>query len=464
MTGHQRQHRPPPGKRPAPHRAPAGKSRPASPLQRAVGNSAVGDAPAVPFPLPVGPVPTPPKAYTLDLVIDGKERNHPNLAAAQARERLLYYWRECQQDLDLYRKLHQELIDQRREHYVAGYWSEHLGRVELPDIEMWNEIGRGSLAQARDALSSPDAVLHRQWEENEATIDRHLPAALRNNPMMQQALAFDADLMRIERATAALERGSNDLRDAWRRIEVYQGGVERGAGRAITGIKVTIAVLGAAASGGGTTFAGQGAGLVARSATSALTAGGIGTVTEVFTQYGEIRIGARTEFDVGGIVKRGVADTVLGFVGGVAGGKFAGALKGSVARWVTGLSKAQMAAFGLTEQEILSRTTSAVLEWAAGVGVTPLTTATGAVMHRALNGEWEIHNFDEFAAHVFDDMITNAVTSAAMISAEHAFTTAPRGGGGGSTSSGSSGGGSSGGGSSGGQARASPSAGGGGRR
>jgi hypothetical protein len=388
--------------------------------------------------LDLPPVPAPLKAYTVDLVIDGKERSYPNLSPVQARERLLFYWRQCHQDLDLFRHLHQELIDQRREHRTAGFWAEHLGHVELPDIEMWNEIGRGSLSVATTALDTKDEVLHRQYDEYESQVDRGLPESLRNNPLMQQALAFDPDQMRIEQATRALEQASRDLQEAWNRIEVYQGGVEKGASRAITGIRVSIVLLSAAASGGGVAFAGRGAGLIARSGAVALTAGGLGATTEAFTQYGEIRIGARTEFDIGGIVKRGVTDTVVGFVGGVAGGKFADVLKGSVARWVSGLPKGQLAALGITEEQILGKATSVILEWAGGVSATPLTTVTGAAMQRALTGKSSIQTFGDFASQVFDDMITSGVLSAAMISTDHALASVLPGGSGGSTTGGGS--------------------------
>jgi hypothetical protein len=436
MTGHQRHRHPPPGvrktpprRKPAPEPKPP-KKRAVPPVQRAVGNTALAPLP----PLDLPPTPAPLKAYTVDLVIDGKERSYPNLSPVQARERLLFYWRQCHQDLDLFRHLHQELIDQRREHRTAGFWAEHLGHVELPDIEMWNEIGRGSLSAATTALDTKDEALHRQYDEYESQVDRNLSESLRNNPLMQQALAFDPDQMRIEQATRALEQASRDLQEAWNRVEVYQGGVEKGASRAVTGIRVSIVVLSAAASGGGVGFAGRGAGLLARSGAVALTAGGLGATTEAFTQYGEIRIGARTEFDIGGIVKRGVTDTVVGFVGGVAGGKFADVLKGSVARWVSGLPKGQLAALGITEEQILGKATTVILEWAGGVGATPLTTVTGAAMQRALTGKSSIHTFGDFASQVFDDMLTSGIMSAAMISTDHALASVlPGRSGGGST-------------------------------
>ncbi|MEU7873002.1 hypothetical protein [Dactylosporangium sp. NPDC049140] len=453
-------HEEPRGKRAAPaHRAPARKHdrKPAADprvpaLHRAAGNTAVADRSAAPPPAPLTfTSDTPqPKSYTVDLFIDGKVRSYPNLSAEQARERLLFYWRQCHHDLDLFRKLHNDHIVERREHRTAGFWSETFGGAVLPDLDMWNKIGSGTLSAAIQALSTDDDVLRREWEQNEAASDRGLSDDVRNLPLMRAALAFDPDRMRIEKSARLLERASVELQNSWNLIATYEDGVQRGAGRAITGIKVSIAVLSAAASGGGVAFAGRGAGLLAKSAASALTSGGLGVATETFTQIGELRIGARTEFDVGRIAKRGVTDTVTGFVSAVAGGAFGKALKGAVGRWLAKMSKAEMAALGLTEDELLGRAMATVLDWSAGVGATPLSTATAVALKRALDGQWQVHNFDEFATQVFDDMLSNAVMSAAMISTEHALSSAAPGKGGGAGGGSSSGGGSSGGGSSGG--------------
>src|SRR5690606_7602306 len=117
-----------------------------------------------------------------------------------------------------------------------------------------------------------------------------------------------------------LEEGSRRLEHAWGLLEEYSEGTVRGAERAITGIKVSIVVLSAAATGGAGGFAGQGAGLAARSGVTALTGAGLGMAEETFTQIGEMRIDARTEFDFGKIAKRGAKDVVAGFIGGVVAG------------------------------------------------------------------------------------------------------------------------------------------------
>lgn len=360
------------------------------------------------------PIPVQPKAYDVSLVVDGKPVHYPGLPPAVAIKRLLGIWLTCHHDLDLYRKLHSEFLEQRREHWVAGFWSDTFGGVSLPDVDMWNEIGRGPLADAKQALDATDEVLHEQWLRNEASVDRGIPDELKNNPYIKQALEFDATQMRVEGAARHLETGSRQLAAGWAQIQKWIEGSEKGAERAISGIRVAITVLSAAATAEGATFAGEGAGLIGKSFFSAVTGGGIGMATETATQIGEMRIDARSEFDFGKIVKRGAKDTAANFVGAMIGGKFTDALKGGLSRWVTGLSAAQRTAFGVTDDEILGNATRMFVEWAAGVGSTPFTTLTGATMDRLLNGHWN-GSWSDFAGQVLDDMRTGGILSAVLI-------------------------------------------------
>ncbi|WP_217912776.1 hypothetical protein [Miltoncostaea marina] len=395
------------------------------PLQQGAGNAAVArllsrePAAAPSAPVPAYPQPTfpregeppagpPPKAYEIAIVLSGRAYTLPPLPAAEAVRRLENFWRGLHESLDHGRGHHLDLLEHRREHWIAGFWSDTLGGVELPDLEMWNEVGRGPLQAAKAALEASDQVMRARWERNEAAIDRGLPDALRTSPLMAEALAFDATEERIAAAVRHLEEGSRQLDRCWERIAEYSEGTIRGGGRAITGIKVSIVVMSAAATGGAGGTLGQGAGLAARSGLTAATGAGLGMAEEAFTQVGEMRIGARDEFDFGRIAKRGAKDVVAGFVGGVVAGRFSDAVRGRLAQWVTGLSDEALATYGVAREELLTGAERFFAEWVGGIGASPFSTTAQVLMDRALEGRWQVRSFGDFAGLVVDDMAQGA--------------------------------------------------------
>ena len=100
-----------------------------------------------------------------------------------------------------------------------------------------------------------------------------------------------------------------------------------------------------------------------------------------------MRIGERADwdFDFGKIAKRGVKDTVTAFVGAVVGGKFSSVLGGKYTKWVYGLDETMLASQGLTKDMLLGKGEQLVIDWVAGLGASPFTTASSTAMSLALD-------------------------------------------------------------------------------
>src|SRR5262249_52973019 len=148
-------------------------------------------------------------------------------------------------------------------------------------------------------------------------------------------------------------------------------------------IKITIVVLSAVAGGAGAAFAPAGAGIATQAAYGAATMGFVGAVEETASQLGEIHYGLREHFDVKGLGKRVTRDVVLGFVGGVIGGKFSQVLKKGLGGWIKTVSDAELAAAGLTREKLLTNYERLFMEWVGGsLGSSPFTTTAGAVLDK----------------------------------------------------------------------------------
>ena len=367
-------------------------------------------------------VAAPERRYTFEVTVEGKPTHFRNLTPAQAVERLRVIWRVVHSDLDDGRRENLKLQQRREEHRTAGFWSDLFGGTEVPDPTMWDEVGRGSLSEVMTVLNSTDAVLKERWAQGEAASDRNLPPELQSNPMMQAALAFDATEEKIKYATALLERATRELNERRQRMDDYVDASNRGAQRMVTGIKVTIVVLSAAAGGAGAEFAGAEAGLLSQAAYGAGTMGIVGAADEAATQLGEMRIGERDHFDVARLGKRAVRDVVTGFVGGVVGGRFSQVLKGRLGAWASGLSDEAIAASGLTREQLLTNGERLFAEWVAGsVASSPFTTTAGHLMDLALDGKLKVHTFGEFARSVLDDMMQSAALGGFLTYAGHAM-------------------------------------------
>lgn len=408
-------------------------------LQRTAGNAAVARlmrVPAAPAQEQVRVVERPPtipepgvhyvigrpeRRYDFEVTIHAQPLHFRELTPQEVVTKLRMVWRLAHDDLDDGRKENERLVQRRKDHNVAGYWSDLLGGVDVPDPDLWNAVGRGPLAGVRTLLDSTEAELKTRWAVNEAASDRNLSPELERNPLMQAALAFDATQERIKAATALLERAASDLRECQRRLDDYVKGSTEGAARAITGIKITIVVLTAAAGGEGAEFAGEGAGIVGKAFASAGTSAFLGVSGEFFTQVGEMRIGEREHFDIAKIAKVGAKDFVTMFVGGVVGGKFSKVLQDRLGGWVYGLSEETLATYGLTRAKLLSNAERLFAEWIAGIGATPFATTAGALTDRALDGKFHAETLGDFGRQVLDDMISSGKMGGLLVYGNHAL-------------------------------------------
>ena len=190
------------------------------------------------------------RRYDFEVTIHGESRMQLRyLTPEQAVDRLRAVWRLCHDDLDTGRAENERLVKRREDHWVAGFWSDTFGGVEVPDPDMWNEVGRGPLAAVMQVLNSTEAALKQTWARSAG---EHRPEP-RSRAREQPVHAGGAGLRRHrgahQGATALLEKAAAELRERQRRLDEYVEGSIRGAQRAITGIKVTIVVLEAGAGG-----------------------------------------------------------------------------------------------------------------------------------------------------------------------------------------------------------------------
>src|SRR5690348_9081870 len=115
------------------------------------------------------------KGYDFEVTIDTRPMRFHGLKPDEVVHKLRLVWRMAHDMLDTGRAENQRQVERRQEHRIAGFWSDLLGGAELPDPDMWNEVGRGPLADVRDVLDSTDAALKEKWAAGEAVIDRGLP-------------------------------------------------------------------------------------------------------------------------------------------------------------------------------------------------------------------------------------------------------------------------------------------------
>jgi hypothetical protein len=261
-----------------------------------------------------------------------------------------------------------------RIHDWAGSVADWAGGTEMPPLEIW-QPARNALGRASDALGARD------WHR----VGTELTAAI-----------------------AAYEQA----RWRWNR---YVGDSTAGAQRAVTtleGVAVVGAIAATVATGGAAAAAG--AGLLATSTAVGAVAGAYGATQVAAAQGSEIHYGLREEFDAAAILRRGLTDAVMGFVGGMAGG----ALTQGFARvFGAALSRASPRALELLgraagrpgplplayfESESGGR---AVAEFLGGVGSAPLEAATRRVLARYTGQNARPFVLREFLCEVALDMI-----------------------------------------------------------
>jgi hypothetical protein len=355
----------------------------------------------------------PGKRYTFDVAYANGTMHFPNMTSPEAIEKLRQIWRMLHEDLKHGRGENLEVQEYREDNVTFGYWADLRGRTHVPDPEMWNAVGGGTLLEVWNLLKVSDDALKADDARAEAVRDESRSTDFKSIPGVKDHLEFDPTEERIRRAGALLEKAGRELNECQRILNAYRRDTARGAELMIRDVKITIGVLTAAAGGVGAGFAPEGAGLLTQAAYGAAGMGAVGAFEETASQAGEMYFGLRDHFDVKALGKRVTRDVVLGFVGGVIGGKFSQVVKGRLTPWLRGLSEAQIAATGLTREELLHDGERFLIEWLAGsVASSPFTTTAGHLLDRALDGKFTVHTWGEFADSVLHQMISDGAMGA----------------------------------------------------
>jgi hypothetical protein len=366
----------------------------------------------------------PEKLYSFELKYEGGMVHFRNLTPAGVNAKLRSLWVSLHGDLDRGREEHQKRWEDRQKHYIVGWWADLRGpHALMPEPEIWNKAGSGPLLEAITLINSTDEAVKERWERDEAAIAAgggHTPSLQENQHRFTED-AYDVTEERIKRAAALLEQAGRQLDDCQRRLDEHLEKTVEGAGKMLRDVKITIVVLSAAAGGAGAGFAGEGAGIVTQAAYSAGTMGVIGAVEETASQLGEIHYGLRDRFDVAALGKRATRDVIVGFVGGVIGGTFSSVLKQSLGTWVGGLSEAQLAAAGMTGEEMLHQSERLFVEWIGGSILTsPFATAASTLLESALDGQLHVQTWGDFAKSVLDKLIEDGAMGLFLTYTDHA--------------------------------------------
>jgi hypothetical protein len=365
----------------------------------------------------------PDKRYTFELAYSHRTLHYTHLSSSEVVEKLRQVWAMLGNDLDRQRAEHQGRWNEMVDHLTRTWAIDAAsGGHHMPTPSIWDKVRRGSLAEALATINRGDDDVKRDWAQDRAQARARSGQELEREGSRTWALErVDPTEQRIRFAAALLERAGADLDDCQRQLDEYLEHSRVGAARLIRGIKITIMVLGAVAGGAGAAFAGEGAGLLAQAAWGAGTMGFVGAVEETASQLGEIHYGLRDHFDVAALGKRVTRDVVLGFVGGVVGGKFSQVLKNRLGGWIANVSDVELAAKGLTREDLLTNYERLFMEWAGGsLGSSPFTTTAGTVLDRALDGELHVQTWGDFADKVFDQLIKDGEMGGFLTAIGHA--------------------------------------------
>jgi len=345
----------------------------------------------------------PERRYTFEVTYAGGGMHYKNLSSGESIAKLRQVHWMLQDDLERARADHEKRWREQNEHLKTTFLVDLRTGSHMPSPGIWDKVRRGTLSEALALINSSDEAVRERWEQDRGALEayRNDPPAQRVNSRAWAEQGYDPTQERITRAGVLLEKAGRELDTCERELDQYLEHSVESAGRWIRDIKITIMVLSAAAGGAGAGFAGEGAGLLTQAAYSAGTMGFLGAAEETASQLGEIHYGLRDHFDVKALGKRVARDVVLGFVGGVIGGKFSQMLKSSLGGWIKTVSDAELVAAGVTREELLNSYERLFVEWAGGsLGSSPFTTVTGTVLDQALDGELHVHTWGDFAKSV----------------------------------------------------------------
>ena len=264
---------------------------------------------------------------------------------------------------------------------------------DWPDPGQWLEVDRqifGAFLMLRESL----------WAVMSARNER-LDAGAR-------AQAKPLTEKRMNEVVAILEKGDVAAAKAWDDWKRFLDKSERGAARALTGLKVA-KVAGAVAIAYLTAGAAAEAqlGYWGTSTALAATGGTYAAGQNLAEQGGEMLFGDRDHIDWGSVAKAGVVNAAASFVGGVIGGKFAGILSNSLGKMVGGLSPELMQTFGIRGAQLLTNAERIFVQWLGNVVSSPFQTSITVLMQSALNRKWSVTSTGDFLDMVLHDLVLN---------------------------------------------------------
>jgi hypothetical protein len=320
----------------------------------------------------------------------------------------------------------------------AAAASSIAGGADWPDPGEWYKVDKtimDAFLMLRESL----------WAVMAARGDPDLDAGAR-------AMAKPLTEARVNEIVAILEKGDRDAEQTWNNWKNFLSDTDKGAARAVTGLKVA-KVAGAIA----ITYLTAGAAAEAElgywgtTTAIAVAGGGYAGGQELAGQGGEMLFGDRDHIDWGAVAKVGAVNAAAGFVGGAIGGKFAGMLGNSLGKMVGGLSPEVMEMAGIEGKELLTNGEKIFVNWLGATSASPFQTTTSVLMQSALDQKWKVTSTSDFFDLVLGDMVKNGTIGAFFSFAQAngagkaGTPSEPTGGGGGGGKGGGGGGGGGGG-------------------
>ena len=320
------------------------------------------------------------------------------------------------------------LDDMKNGQQAQEYWRKEMGSsfgtrwaagASMAVADLTDPIDFEAIAKGKATKPSGDWPDPGQWLE----VDRQILAAFlmlreslwaamaaRNEKLDEGARAQAKPLTeeRMNEVVAILEKGDIAAAKAWDNWKAFLDKSERGAARALTGLKVA-KVAGAVA----ITYLTAGAAAEAQlgywgtSAALAATGGTYAAGQNLAEQGGEMLFGDRDHIDWGSVAKAGAVNAAASFVGGVIGGKFAGILSNSLGRMVGGLSPELMQTFGIEGAQLLTNGERIFVQWLGNVVSSPFQTSITVLMQSALNQKWSVTSTGDFLDLVLHDLVLN---------------------------------------------------------
>ena len=354
-------------------------------LQATAGNAAVAGVLAR-QPAAQGP------RYTVAIGDRRLEGADPEAAAAALASHL----RRLDQALERSWETLDYLWETYREQWFVGGMIDLAGGPERPTAEIWAyPLTALGAARASVTLAASKAEWARRFRESGRTDLAEQTASLERES--GEALAD---------AGREVDEAAQALRDAQDRVEAFVEGTVSAGDRVVTGLRVAVvagSVAGMALGGVGAVR--LGAGFVASAAASGAAGGAYGVGSDLAEQASEIHHDQRQALDVGRALRRGAADAVTGFVGGLAGGLLTKALERAVGGYLgSTVSDDVLAGIGremglggpLPRTYLQTGGQRLAAEVVAEMGATPLTATVDALVSRILEGGRLPQSLDEF--------------------------------------------------------------------